>query len=214
MKKEEILTELLSTKTANRKKAAKEIAKQNLKELGLSLFNAYCNEKNDNRSWETKVEMILALGFIDYKPAITKIETIIKENNPHDMITYAAGQTYVRLKRQSLSDAKCIIKIMEGGGLSLVDGLLVPLGHDKMMPPKDEIIELIKLAWDFHEHKDRVGHEYGYADPRYGLALACAGWDKELTTSFLNHCIATSGKEQSIRKVSEGALKGKYVKTR
>jgi hypothetical protein len=210
----EIDLKLKSNKSSDRRQAAKSVGKLVLKELGTVLLDAYINEKRDFRTWETKVEMILSLGLIDYRAALSEIELIVKANLSHDMITYAAAQSYVRLKRKSLHDATPAIELLKSGGLSLVSGALIPLGNDRMTPSSDEIIELVKLSWDLHRRKDRIGNESGYLDPRYGLALACAGWDKKLTTSFLSHCLATYGKDISIKNVAENSLKGKYGKSR
>jgi hypothetical protein len=214
MKKEDILYKLSSTKSADRRSAAKEAGKQMITELGEAIFEAYCKEKKDGRTWETKVEMIVSLGLINYKHAIPDIETIVQQNKPHDMITYAAAQSYVRLKRQSIYDAQPIIELLRDSGLSVVDGALVPLGHDHMIPPKDEILKLIELGWDLHRHKDRLGNERGYADPRYGLALACSGWDKQLIIPFLKHCLETSENDSSFKRVVANAIKGKYIRIR
>jgi hypothetical protein len=214
MQKGDILGKLLSTKSADRRKAAKEIGKQMMVELGDAVFEAYCKEKKDIRTWETKVEMIISFGLINYKNAISEIEIIIDQNNPHDMITYAAAQSYVRLKRQSLSDAQPVIELLKDGGLSVISGALVPLGHDHMIPSKVEILQLIELGWDLYKHKDRIGYEYGYADPRYGLIIACAGWDKQLVMPFLKHCLETLGKSGYLTNVIENAMKGKYKATR
>lgn len=81
-----------------------------------------------------------------------------------------------------------------------------------MQPDKNQIKELIKLSWDLHKHKDRIGHEGGYCDPRYGLAAACAGWDKQLTKDFLEYCLLTG--DTPVKYVAENSLKGKYVKLR
>lgn len=212
MTKEEIKEKLFSSKSSDRRKAAKEIGKQKLEDLADDLLTAYLEEKKDKRTWETQVEMILALGIINCKQVLPHIEKIVQANNPHDMITYAAAQTYVRLKRASLNDAKPVIELLKFGGLSLVDGALNPLAYDKMVPPKDEIIELLNLCWDLHKHRDRIGEEYGYTDPRYGIAAACAGWDKNLVADFLAHCLATGDKETSLQNVVKSSLKGKYAK--
>ena len=214
MTTKEINEKLNSTISAERRKAAKEIGKLRLTDLGDELFKAYSNEKKDRRTWETQVEMILSLGMIDYKPALSSIENIIQLNAPHDMMTYAAAQTYVRLKRKSSNDAQPILYLLRFGGLSLVDGALNPLAYDKMMPPKEEIIELIQLSWDLHRHKDRIGYEKNYCDPRYGIAAACAGWDKELTIDFLNHCLATAVDDPSLIAVAKKSIKGKYTTLR
>lgn len=208
---DEIKTKLFSKKSGDRKRAAKEIGKQNLTLSADDLYNAYLKEIADKRTWETQVEMILALGLLDYKKALPQIEQIVRANISHDMITYAAAQTYVRLKRNSLHDATPVLELLKFGGLSVVSGCLNPLGYDKMLPNENQISELIKQAWDLHKHKD---YAPGYDDPRYGIAAACAGWDKNLTKYFLEHCIATANGNTPLEYVSENSLKGKYVKLR
>jgi hypothetical protein len=214
MTTEQIKTNLLSKKSVDRRKAAKEIGKQRETRMGKELLEAYLNEAGDNRTWETQTEMILSLGLINYKPALPYIESIVHLNNPHSMITYCAAQSYVRLKRDSITDSRPVIELLKFGGLSLVDGALNPLGYDKMAPPKEEVITLINLAWDLHKHKDRIGNEAGYSDPRYGLVAACAGWDKNLTQPFLAHCVLTAGIDSTLKNVAENAIKQKYVKLR
>lgn len=214
MTTEEIKTKLYSTKSTDRKRAAKEIGKLKLTDFADDLYHAYLKEAKDKRTWETQVEMILALGLLDYKNALPEIEQIVRTNVPNDMITYAAAQSYVRLKRKSLTDASPAIELLQFGRLSTVDGCLNPLGYDKMQPDENQIKELIKLSWDLHKHKDRLGHESGYCDPRYGLAAACAGWDRQLTKDFLEHCFGTADRDTPLKYVSENSLKGKYVKLR
>lgn len=209
---DEIKSKLQSTKSADRRRAAVEIGKTKLTDLADDLYRAYLVEATDTRTWETQVQMILALGLLDYKIALKEIEQIVRANKPNDMITYAAAQSYVRLKRQSLIDASPALELLQFGGLSTVDGCLNPLGYDKMQPDEKQIKELIKLSWDLHKHKDRLGQESGYCDPRYGLAAACAGWDSQLTRAFLEHCLATG--DTPLKYVSENSLKGKYVKLR
>ncbi len=204
---------LASNKSSERRKGAIEVGKQNLIQLGDLLFNSYLIEQKDNRTWETKVEMILAMGLIDYKNAFETINCIITINKPHDMITYASAQTYVRLKRSSVNDGKPVITLLKSGGL-IVDGALTVLGCDRMIPLQDEICEIITLGWDLHKHTDRIGNENGYLDPRYGLVAACAGLDKKLTFPFLNHCIATASNDSVFKKIAENSMLGKYSKFR
>lgn len=208
---QEIELKLRSSKSSDRKLAARSIGKLALKELGGELLNAYIKEKKDVRTWETKLEMILSLGLIDHKAALPEIEIIIKTNLALDAVTSVAARTYVRLKRKSINDAAPVIELLKTGGLSVVSGALNTLGNDRMMPSDEEINELIKLSWDLHRHKDRVGKEFGLMDPRYGLAFACAGWDRHLTRSFLDHCLdTTSEKEPWMKVVVESSFKGKY----
>ena len=211
MTSQEVSEKLKSSKSADRKRAVKEIGKLKLTEFANELYNAYLKETVDKRTWETQVEMILALGLLDYKNCLIEIEPIVRANIPHDMITYAAAQTYVRLIRKSLHDASPVLELLRFGGLSIVDGCLNPLGYDRMQPDESQITELIELSWDLHKHRD---YEPAYGDPRYGIAAACAGWDRHLTKDFLEHCIATADRNTPLIYVSENSLKGKYVKLR
>ena len=209
---ENIESKLQSPKSDDRRRAAKEIGKAKLTDLGDALYKAYLVEVTDKRTWETQFEMVLALGLIDYRIALEQIEKLVRENKPYDMITRAAAHSYVRLKRHSINDASPALELLQFGGLSTVDGCLNPLGYDKMLPDVIQIKELIRLGWDLHKHKDRLGRERGYSDPRYGLAAACAGWDNQLTKGFLEHCIKTG--DTPVKYVAENSLKGKYVKLR
>ncbi|MCE7065296.1 hypothetical protein [Dyadobacter sp. CY326] len=154
----------------------------------------------------------LAIGIVEHKDALRVIEQIIIENNPYCMITSAAAQTYVRLRRKCINDALPVLELLEFGGLSTVRGCLNPLGYDRMLPHNEQIELLINKAWDLHKHKDRLGYERGYCDPRYGLAAGCAGWDSLLTKDFLNHCLITG--DVPLKYVSQHAINGKYCKLR
>jgi hypothetical protein len=211
---QDLRNKLTSERSQERRKAAKQIGKERLTLLGDDLFSAYLHEKKDSRTWETKYEMILSLGLIDYKPALAEIEKIVSINKGHDMITYAAAQTFVRLKRSDLNDAKPIIHLMGFGGLSLVDGALNPLAYDQMLPSNEEIKKLIELSWDLHKHPQRIGKERAYTDPRYGIAAACAGWNGELVKAFLNHCAETAGNDSALKQVLQHSIKGKRPKLR
>ena len=205
------LKELLnSTKAKDRIKASKEIGKAILTELSEELLLTFEKEiKSKKVSWNTQVEIIKALGIINCKKALPLINNIIDKNLEHDMITNASATCYVRLKRNSINDASPILDLLKKGGFSIQSGCLDALGYDKMIPTDEQICELIKLSWDIHLNKER-----GYADPRYGIASACAGWKPELTKEFLNHCLNTAGKDTPLIYVTENSLKGKYVKLR
>lgn len=205
---------LFSNKAKDRKKAAKEIGEKNIQELADVLFRSFLKEYESGKSWETIVQMILSIGVLKVKPALTIISEIVHKNKSHDMITYAAAQSYVRLTRTSLSDISPITELLAFGGLSVVDGALSPLAYDKMTPTNNDILKLFKLCWNLHEHKDRVGFESGYTDPRYGLAAACTNWDKSITYEFLNHCINTAKNDSSLLKAANTILQGKKLKLR
>jgi len=92
---EEIKEKLLSKKSADRLSATKRISKENILALADELFVAYTKETQDKRTWEPQSEMVKALGLLNYKPALTVIERIVRNNIPHDMITMNASTAFV-----------------------------------------------------------------------------------------------------------------------
>ena len=216
MTNNEIREKLFSKKSADRRRAAKEIGKNNITELGDDLYNKYLEEINDKRTWETQCEMIKSLGIINYKKSFEVIEKIVKQNIPHDMITGCASTAYVQLKRESLNDGKPVLELLNFGALSVIIGALEALAYDKMIPDDETIEKIIKICWDLHKHKDRIE---GSGDGRKYLAIACANWDKKLTEGILNHYIETAyyfdgiTKNDNLIAVCENSLKGKYSKS-
>lgn len=221
MEKEEIIIQLNSKKSAIRRSAAKKIGKLKLTEYGNELYNCYLKEKQDIRTWETQSEMIKALGLLDYKEALSEIEPIVLKNMPHDSITSVAATSFVQLKRKSIHDAKPVIYLLNYGSISVISGALYSLPADRMIPSEDEIKTIIEKSRDINKHPDRIGLEFGLMDPRIYLALACADWNKNLTTDFLNHCIKTAYdinrfdkpvQNTNLIEVCENSLKGKFSK--
>lgn len=218
---DEIKEKLVSSKSKDRQRAAKAIGVEKHQVLGDELYSAYMKERSDKRTWQTQFEMIRSLGLIDYKPALEMISHIVEANDPLDMITSAAAESHVRLARKSTNDAKSIVELLSFGSLSVIDGVLLVLAEDQMIPSNEQIEEIIKISWDINKHKDRIGQEYGIMDSRIYLALACHNWDIDLTDQFLNHCIETAYNINSFGKpvenrnlidVCNNSLKGKQSK--
>lgn len=221
MTKEETITMLNSKKSADRRRAAKEIGKLKLSEFGNDLYSSYLKEKQDKRTWETQTEMIKSLGLLDYKDALQEMESIINVNIPHDIVTSVAATTFVQLKRDSINDTKPVIDLLNFGSVSVISGALYSLPIDRMIPPENEIELIINKSWDINKHPDRIGHEFGLIDSRIYLALACSDWNPNLTKGFLNHCIKTAFninrfdrpvENTNLIAVCENSLKGKYSK--
>lgn len=221
MTKVELLINLRSTKSVERRRAAKEIGKLRLTEFGNELYESYLTEKKDKRTWETQKEMIKSLGLINYTEALSDIETVVYQNAAHDMITMVAATSYVQLKRGSKNDAKCVIDLLNFGSVSVICGALFCLPFDRMTPSENQIEMLIEKSWDINKHPDRLDREFGLIDPRIYLALACADWNLALTEKFLNHCIQTAFNISRFNKqvvntslitVCENSLKNRFSK--
>jgi hypothetical protein len=218
---EEVKSKLQSTKSPERRRAAKEIRKARLFELANALYQKYLEEKKDKRTWETQVEMIKAIGILDYKHGLNQVEAIVYANKPHDMITITAATTFVQLKRKSINDGQPVLELLNFGSVSVIHGALLALAIDKMMPDDETIQEILKICRDVNKHEDRIGHEFGLMDARQYLAIACANWNPQLTSDFLNHCIETAydidrfnkpNKNIVLIEVCQNSLNGKFSK--
>lgn len=204
---ETIRQQLLSGKSAIRRRAAQHIGKHKHDQLGEALFIAFLREQQDARTWETQVAMIRALGEIKYAEALPAIEAICWQNKAFDEITRAAATTYVRLKRQNSHDATPVIELLRMGNYAVTMGALDALGYDRMIPSDDHIAKIIELTTS-----KQLTYPVGLGDPRYGLAAAAAGWNKSLVNAFLTDC--TQANDARVRYVAEQALQNKYVKLR
>ena len=91
---------------------------------------------------------------------------------------------------------------------STTEGALEAIGHDKMKFDDETCRSLIERLWDFGSDRPK-----GYTDPRYGLAAACAGWDKDVCHNFLRHCLEANDAPLCYY-VSKNSLQGKFVKLR
>ncbi|TCC99692.1 hypothetical protein [Pedobacter hiemivivus] len=199
----EIKEQLSSSKVADRKKGAKIIGKEFLKELGDDLWAAYLKQVNVANSWEAQIMMINSLGLIRYKPAKDSLYKICLDNKEHDMITSYAAMAYTRIMRTSENDISAVFDLFKFGGFSVINGALRGISADRLMPKGEEINKLISLTENFPQK-----HEVGLGDLRMGLACACAGWDKNLISGFLERCL--TGPDKQLGYVAEKALKKKY----
>jgi hypothetical protein len=221
MMPEELREGLLSRKSADRRKAAKYIGREQVTSLSALLFAAYTKERHDKRSVDTQAEMIKAIGHLNYRPAFPEIEALVMHDTSHDTITTFAARTYVQLKRSSLNDGGPVLQLLRSGKLSAISGALMALATDRMIPDRDDCKNIIRTCWDMNNHPERAGREYNVTDPRNYLAVACAGWDLQITAGFLHHCISTAfdtdaeGKRvenRTLMDVCKRALSGKYTK--
>jgi hypothetical protein len=205
----EKIDELLQKKSSsNFKKAAKIVAKEGLTKYATVLFSYLEESIEDPKRWETSCELINALGVVKHTPLIKLIEPVLQEKKEHDMVTMVSATAYVRLTRKDIYDASSVLKLINNNCYSITEGALEALGYDKMVPPDNQQVNIIKLCWDFGINRNTKA----FTDPRYGLAAACAGWEVPSAKQFLEHCLESD--DVPLNYVANNSLKGKYVKLR
>ena len=199
----EIKEQLSSSRVADRKKGTKIIGKELLSELGDHLWASYLKQVTVANSWEAQIVMINSLSLIRYKRAKDSLNQICLDNKWHDMITSYAAMAYTRIMRTSDNDVSPVFDLFKFGGFSVIDGALRGISADRLMPQEEEINRLITLTENFPQK-----HEVGLGDLRIGLACACAGWDNDLVSAFLDRCLTAPDKQLGY--VAEKALKKNY----
>lgn len=180
-----IRKELCSSKSSERKKAAKKIGKYKILSLADNLLLSYITECKDERTWETQMEMIISFGKLCYKPALPYIEDIILKNKEFDTITFYAAISYIRICRKNNSDIQPVISLLKKGNNSVFGGALAVLTYDDVIPKDDEIKEIIKIVSKTDESitaPTRIQEVQSY------LISAMSKWDIELTSDYLNSC--------------------------
>jgi len=202
---EESKTLLDSNSTIKRRKAAFNIGKFKITELGEMLYLKFLEELKYKRHWETHVEMLKALGVIYYKEAKKKIYDICQVNKKHDMLTISAASAFIRIARNDIFDGKPVLELLGFANFSVATGIFSVLGQDKMLPSKSQIDKILNIS-------DNFAYEIGYGDPRYGLAIAAAGWNGEKVKMFLTKCLASQ--DTGLVYAAKNALEGKYIKHR
>jgi hypothetical protein len=201
------VNDLQDKKSPKRRAAAKKIGKNGLLELGDALLTAYLKEREDKRTWETQTEMILAFGKIRYQPALPYLKVIIDINTPEDMITHAAARSYVRIKRDSLNDAKPVLELLLFGEISVIDGATSALAYDDMTPPEEEIKAIIALL---DSHKEEELSISGLMDPRTYLLSCLRKCKNQTSADYINRFINSS--DRDLRHCAEIAKVGKKAR--
>jgi len=192
---------------SNYKKAAKIIVDNNLTHYCDPLVEYIDKLLIKRKSFDAICSIIEAIGLLQCSSAITILEKICNENIEHDLITIYASKAYIRLTRKDSADVRQIIHFFENKGTSVKHGALNALGYDKMIPSLNDQEKLIEICWDLGSNR-----EQGLADPRYGLAAACAGWSANRVDAFLEHCLESC--DEGLKYVASNSLKRKYVKLR
>lgn len=194
---------LFSTRAKDRLKAAKQIGSQKINSLSDDLLKALVEELKNPDTWETQSAMITSLGILEADEAMPYISAICEKNIDKDMVTSQAAKAYVRIKRKDLSDISPVIDLLDFGKYAVLDGAFRAIGEDQMHFTDEEIKYLINFV-----KKIPIKKEKGFMDIRYGIALACIGWNKNLDVvqNFLNDCV-NQDQDKTLSKVAEKALK-------
>jgi len=198
---EEITADLLHAKSEKRRAAAKKIGKLLIHDAVDTLFEAYVNEKKDERTWETQVEMIKSLGRLRCKKLLPHVKKIIEQNLEFDRITNVSATAFVRLESNDNSYIPTVIELFKIGKHSVLSGAIAAVLFDGIIPEQNEMIKLIETVNNSY-HPD----ERGIEDTRKKMACIMSVWPKNIVKPYLE---SYKNIPQVPIHVVEEALKGK-----
>jgi hypothetical protein len=202
---QELIADLSSPKSAVRRRAAKHIGSRGDAKAGEPLWNAYQKERLDKRTWETQRDMIDALGRLGVREAASDLWLICERNEKHDAITQAAARAWVRITRVDPSDVGPVLRLLEFAKFSVAFGAFEVLGGDRVLVDNKTAAILLR-------HAARFSYVEGCGDPRFGIAIAAAGWPAEQVRPFLEECMRSPC--SGLVHAAESALKRKYIPAR
>ena len=196
------MEQLRDKKSQKRRSAAKKLRK--LKDIyaGPYLLAALENELNDDRTWETQYQMIMAIGECDYKPALPFLNGLVKQNNKATMLFVAIGDAIIRLSIKNERDTPPIFKIIDTGNEALIEGAFRAMAMLNMIPSDSEIEKIINYvaAKDLNQ------------GIHFWVVAAAPGWSGTKVEEYLDYC-ERSPREEMTNAVAL-ARKGKYKKWR
>ena len=198
----ELLTHSHSTK---RRSAAKRIRKLGDVAAGPALVAALQEELNDDRTWETQYQMVMAIGHCQYTDALPFVETLVPRKLG-GMIDVAIGDTLFRLSRKHENDAERAIElVIDAENKSLAQGAMQAVAMLRMVPDESIIQRLVQhgLSLDLGDDDWTV----------IWLLRAAPGWPDQIVEPLLEKwCDIPFSKQQQIHGAVELAQKQKYAK--
>jgi hypothetical protein len=202
---DKLISQLSDKASAKRMAAAKKLGRLGDKSAGAALYDSFLKERQDVRTYQSQAAMADALGLLRYAPAADLLLEIIQASPEHDMLGRASATAYCRLTRSSLSDAAPVLKLLSLNRFSISMGASLALGCDRMVPSDEDIHAVLQYATTYR-------YQNGFGDPRYGVAVAAAGWHGPHVDQFLKDCLESG--DSGVVDAARSSLKKKYIQCR
>jgi HEAT repeat protein len=197
--------ELLShSRSPKRRTAAKRLRKLADATAGPALVVALENELNDERTWETQYQMVMAIGHCNYTDALPFVESLVVRRLG-GMVDIAIGDTLLRLSRQHENDAARAIEFIDAENQLLTHGAMQAIAMLRMLPGDTTMKRLIDHGLSLNLGEDDWTVIW--------LLRAVPGWPGQLVSQLLNKWGAVPFlQQQQIHGAVDLARKNKYYK--
>jgi hypothetical protein len=197
--------ELLShSRSPKRRAAAKRLRKSADPTAGPALIAALEKELNDDRTWETQYQLIMAIGHCNYCEALPFVESLVPSNSG-GMVNVAIGDTLLRLSRKHVNDASRCVDFIDAADQLLTHGAMQAIAMLRMLPDETTMARLIE-----HGMSLKLGDDDWTL---IWLLRATPGWPGEFTSQLLDKWNTVSfAQQQQIHGAVELARKCEYAK--
>lgn len=200
------IEQLSHPRSPNRRAAAKRLRNLGDVAAGPPLLAALKEELNDDRTWETQYQMIMAIGHCNYKDALPYIQSLIS-HQIGGMVDVAIGDTILRLSRAHEDDAEAAINFIASGNRLATHGAMQAIATLRMVPGDATVRRLVNhgLSLELGEDDWTV----------IWLLRAVPGWPEDIVNPLLDKWSAIQfHQQQQIAGAVELARKRKYGKWR
>jgi len=196
------LTEQLSdSKSAKRRSAAKKIRKSGDPDAGPALLEALQKELEDQRTWETQYQMIMALGHCQHPDAIESLEALSREGRV-EMVQTAIGDALFRLS----GDLQKAVDFIDRGDSELIHGAFQAMAMERVIPSDDKQAQRIV---DYGCSLKLGQNDWAVI----WLLRAVPGWPQSLVEPLLSYWSTVDfSDQQQIHGAVELAQKQKYFR--
>ena len=200
------LTEQLSdSKSAKRRSAAKKIRKSGDPDAGAALLTALQKELEDQRTWETQYQMIMALGHCLHTDAIELLDALSDEERV-EMVQIAIGDALFRLSGGASGDLRRLVDFIDRGNPELIHGAFQAMAMERVIPTDDEQAHRIV---DYGCSLKLGQNDWAVI----WLLRAIPGWQNSLVEPLLSHWSQVDFQaQQQIHGAVELGQKQKYYK--
>lgn len=194
--------QLINKSSTKRRSAAKKLRKLKAFEAGPALLDALKKELLDERTWETKYQIIMAIGESNYTDALEFITELANQEFKATMLYIAIGDTITRLNYAKKNSCHEALKYIGDTSINplLIDGILRAIAILRLVPEEKDILKIISYGNSPEASDNNITW----------ISSAAAGWKGDEVDMFLKSCVTS--KNPQTKKAAELALKNKYPK--
>jgi HEAT repeat protein len=201
---------LQNSKSLKRESGAKRLRKLGHPEAGEALLQALKKEVKDKRTWSVQYQLIIALGVTKTYVALPFLWELVKREFEATFLYQGLGDAILRLSYEKQGIEPALESIFATQDVRVFNGAFRALAMLKLEPNQEVIQKIIQLARDPASADFIRGYPNDKTGLRYWVAIASAGWKKELVAAFLEECEQVG--DTALKWAAENSKKGKYIK--